>query len=549
MSWINRLLLLFSINTLSAGSPLSAEDSYSALFNSNSPVHATPHITNIIRNGSSHLSEKNKMKLIKLGLHEGFGQFTIVKPNDLDEVYDSNHFRFYYTFDGYDAVENISYVIEMGNVFEQVYKFYSDTLGFTPPPLDPQNDHNLYEIYIEALPAFYFGVTYTTNSNISETSCASYIRMRNSYTASQFSDHTEIENIKVTAVHEFFHAIQFGYNCYERLWLMESTAVWSEDELYNGINDHYRYMPSWFSNSNKPIDDESSHMYGSFIFFQYIDEHLGGPETIKACWDKSHELSSQINDISFNAVDAALISYNSSFEDALNRMKIANKILSDNINADPYSYEESEGYKSVINGPYQEYIIYENGNTKVLNNQSLDLYESLYYSIETNSPFQATLLVNDGDLSLTCIIKEKNKEYWSVRSGYNINIDPEIGIEWITLLISSIGRNNNNWDYTLKLENGYSEDFTLYKPYPNPSIGGHLKIDLQVINQQKIYASIVDLLGREMWSSSNYYSIPESRTLIWNGLNNNGEKVPTGVYFFIAKGLSDQQSHKITLIR
>ena len=90
--------------------------------------------------------------------------------------------------------------------------------------------------------------------------------MRNNYLGAQFNNHTELENIQVTAVHEFFHAIQFSYNCYERFWFMEATAVWSEDELYNNVNDHYRYIPSWFSNTNKPINDESSHMYGSFIF-------------------------------------------------------------------------------------------------------------------------------------------------------------------------------------------------------------------------------------------------------------------------------------------
>ena len=74
--------------------------------------------------------------------------------------------------------------------------------------------------------------------------------MRNSYSASQFNIHTEIENIKVTAVHEFFHSIQFSYNCFERLWLMEATAVWSEDQLFDNINDLYRYLGSWFSNCN-----------------------------------------------------------------------------------------------------------------------------------------------------------------------------------------------------------------------------------------------------------------------------------------------------------
>ena len=69
--------------------------------------------------------------------------------------------------------------------------------------------------------------------------------MRNSYSSSQFNSLREIDNIKVTAVHEFFHSIQFDYNCYaldHGLWFMEATAVWSEDELYNGINDLYRYM-------------------------------------------------------------------------------------------------------------------------------------------------------------------------------------------------------------------------------------------------------------------------------------------------------------------
>ena len=97
-----------------------------------------------------------------------------------------------------------------------------------------------------------------------------FIKMRNNYLGSQFNEHTEVENIQVTAVHEFFHAIQFvSYNCYERFWFMEATAVWSEDELYNSVNDHYRYISPWFSNTNKPINDESSHMYGSFIFSIY----------------------------------------------------------------------------------------------------------------------------------------------------------------------------------------------------------------------------------------------------------------------------------------
>ena len=43
-----------------------------------------------------------------------------------------------------------------------------------------------------------------------------------------------IENLQFTAAHQFFHAIQFGYDAYEDAWFMEGTAAWIEDEVYDG---------------------------------------------------------------------------------------------------------------------------------------------------------------------------------------------------------------------------------------------------------------------------------------------------------------------------
>ena len=127
-------------------------------------------------------------------------------------------------------------------------------------------------------------------------------------------------------------------------------------------------------------------MYGSFIYFQYIDEHLGGPGTIKACWDNSNSLASPVTDISVAAVDAALEPYNSSFENAYIRMRIANRILSASENANPYSYSEADGYRQVITSPPEQYLIFEQGNIETEQEQSLRLYESLYYSLATESP-------------------------------------------------------------------------------------------------------------------------------------------------------------------
>ena len=122
---------------------------------------------------------------------------------NLDQTFESEHFRFYYTNEGNDAISDIDYILQMADIFENVYKFYIDTLGFSPPAQDPASNDDLYEIFIENLPSFFFGITYTKNTALEAPACASFIKMRNNYLGSQFNEHTEVENIQVTAVHEF----------------------------------------------------------------------------------------------------------------------------------------------------------------------------------------------------------------------------------------------------------------------------------------------------------------------------------------------------------
>ena len=39
-----------------------------------------------------------------------------------------------------------------------------------------------------------------------------------------------IDKMKISIAHEFFHAVQYGYNGWESGWLLESTAVWMEED-------------------------------------------------------------------------------------------------------------------------------------------------------------------------------------------------------------------------------------------------------------------------------------------------------------------------------
>ena len=543
MNLINRSILITITSASILGASINVKQSYNILMNSDVPIHATPHINNLVRSGAYGLDDLERSKLIEIGLKVEGNSISILNPV-LDQSYDTDHFRFQYTLDGNNAVENIDYVISMGNIFEQVWSFHIDTMGFDQPPMGPDG---LYEIMIENLPSFYFGYTVAQGSG---SSCGSYIKMRNSYSSSQFNSMSVYDNIKVTAVHEFFHSIQFDYNCYafdHGLWFMEATAVWSEDELYNGINDLYRYMPAWFSNPDRPINDQSSHMYGTFILFQYIDEHLGGPQTIKACWENSRILATYNQDVTYEAVDNALYAYNSSFEDAYLKMRVSNRIL--NSSAGIYSYNEADDYRQIVDPPPEEFLIFNTGQIETEQGQDFSLYESLYFSVISNVPLRIQLTEINGEFSLSSIIKHQDKEQWTVRTGNDLNIDPEIGIEYISLVLSAKGTDQTHWDYSMQLSDGYSEDFTFFPPYPNPSFGQSVSMNIQVITEQTIHTNIYDLLGQKIWSRSKHFSVPEIETLIWNGKNKKGDKVSNGIYFILVEGNKYQTTQKVIYLK
>ena len=53
-----------------------------------------------------------------------------------------------------------------------------------------------------------------------------------------------LTGLTATAAHEFFHAVQFAYNIDQDSWLLEATATWVEDEVFDDVNDNYGYVPA-----------------------------------------------------------------------------------------------------------------------------------------------------------------------------------------------------------------------------------------------------------------------------------------------------------------
>lgn len=90
---------------------------------------------------------------------------------------------------------------------------------------------------------------------------------------------TPEENLRATAAHEYFHAVQFGYDYGEDRWFMEASATWAEEQVYDEINDNVQYLPhSQLRYPGISMDTYGGAggalHYGDWIFFQYLTERV-----------------------------------------------------------------------------------------------------------------------------------------------------------------------------------------------------------------------------------------------------------------------------------
>jgi hypothetical protein len=94
--------------------------------------------------------------------------------------------------------------------------------------------------------------------------------------------------LRVTAAHEFFHAIQFAYDVDEDAWLMEGSATWIEDEVYDSINDNRQFLAySPLRYPRSPLDYSSGlHRYGAWLFFRYASERFG-TDVVRDIWEQA----------------------------------------------------------------------------------------------------------------------------------------------------------------------------------------------------------------------------------------------------------------------
>ena len=155
----------------------------------------------------------------------------------------------------------------------------------------------------------------------------------NDYSKSEFSANTPKQNLQVTAAHEYFHAVQFGYDVSEDGWVMEATATWAEDEVFDKVDDNVQYLPGGpMALPHESMDQFTGGFhYGTWIFFRYLTERVrnsqgGMPVLVRALWRRLDDAKGGVGDYSLQGLVKVLDRYALSFKDTFARFSAANRM-------------------------------------------------------------------------------------------------------------------------------------------------------------------------------------------------------------------------------
>ncbi len=194
--------------------------------------------------------------------------------------------------------EIFDYVIDMETGAVNLGK-----MGFNLPPADNgRGGDNRYDVYVVNLNPGYYGFT-MPEGVAGQYQISSFIELENDFLGTSYQNNP-LEAVRVTAAHEFFHAIQFGYDALEfdyddvgnpdtyKPWWLEASAVWAEEIVYDSLNDYINYLPYFFNYPWMNLgtfsydlgNPRAFHPYASAVWPIFLTEKYG-PDIVRQIWE------------------------------------------------------------------------------------------------------------------------------------------------------------------------------------------------------------------------------------------------------------------------
>ena len=577
-----------------SASSFSVEEAANKIIIGDTDMHYSE-VLRIIAKYGHQLSPDIKAELQTRGFDFSRQIVSSYRPQNLDYYVDEGIFRFHYTLTGVDAVSPLDadnngvpdYVDLIVTTFANIGVIDFTDMEFVRPPGDGWytqiddggSDH--YDVYIFNLETGYYGYVQAedyaqNNSPITrgdnefsedaeeERAMVTFMALRNNY--NDFSG-VESEIIEVTSAHEFFHAVQYGYDGWEAGWLLEATAVWMEEHHYDNINDCYQFLQEFFNEPYLAINYDVNRGYGAYIYFSYLTDNRVSNDLIRRIFERSREYNSYDVDYSIPTLMAALNDYNLDFETVTHDFFIANGMLSNSDSAGIYQYSESSTFPMDL-PTLEQTITASSDTTMYYYNQMLETFSALYYLVDTQDStwnnLVIDLLTQDSDnmrYYVTSIVEHKNDSTpntFDVLTAQTQTIDVS-SVDSVIFVISAFGYDTINSEFSMRIIKNssvelasdmelipISNQYSLNNPYPNP-FNAHITIHYTIPMNQPVDIAIYDILGNKIRRFQSEQLGMQS--IIWNGKDQYGIPVSSGMYIVNMSTDSFTQSRRILLLK
>jgi hypothetical protein len=470
-----------------------------------------------------------------------------------DEYIDTTHFRIHYDTSGTHMIlgwPNPYYRDAVCAAAEESWTAEVTNLGFRQPPADGGDPDggggsNHYDIYVQNIyPGSYiYGYcqgSYTVPGT-PQNDCTSYVVIDNTYAGTG----NPYGLMQVTVAHEFCHACQNAHDYSEEVWYKECTSVWAEEYVYDDVDDYINYLPFIFGNLYQALDWEDPNgirMYATVIWNLYLAENFGA-YIIPDIW---YALEGSYG--VFSGIDNVLMGdYSSTIEAEIEGFYIWNFFTG--VRCDGQHYEEGanwpmtafvrlySSYPVVDGAPYDAHRPDHVGANYVKFINPGGAYTGLHVAYDGPMP------ASYPNAAYVCYQEPDGDTYEYGGMSLNMLGNGEItvngwdGMEFACLVVVNCTDNANNMSYTYDADevdtgvDGETYTFGMKPASPNPftettsiaytvpTEGGYVEI------------TIYDVSGREIRRLLTGHMPGGRGVAVWDGVDNAGERVASGVYF------------------
>jgi hypothetical protein len=528
-----------------------------------------------------------------------------VRADNLPFTYGGPHVLIHYATVGDSAIfeANVDvdpadgipdYVNDLLDIFEYVWDYETDSLGYLEPlPDNGRGGDDRLDIYMVNLGAGVYGFTVPDPDSIDQFKMPGYLEIDNDFAGTHYggSIETVLQAARVTAAHEFFHAVQYAYDRYEfeydnihqpsthKPWWLEASSTWMEDIVYDDVNDYLSYLPFFlpfpylslgtFSYAIGTV--ESYHPYGACIWPIYLSEKYD-VDIIRRIWEGCATVDGYNL---LNVTDSLMRMESSSLEKAFLEFAVWNIKVGEYADPDS-SYEEGAFFPF----PDTAINITAIGSTPTQFSRSDSLPEHLgtnYVVINTG--------INEGGIGITFDGEDISAAGWHVaalghRQGYSpwedLDVDTSSGLgsgswrDWdrywdVTLVVTVAGLTpldrSFNYSGTLRYDaslvgEGGPPGFELLSAFPSPFVISEnvQEVTIEYSLDQRYETGDITMLVFDL-SGSLVRDIKGIRTdsgdqnsVSWDGKNDSGEYVASGIYILHLEGSGKSSSMKMAVV-